>query len=85
MSSIYQSFDRLHRDAVAADELAAVDPVFAPGRPESVGRPIPIECGLRIHIPFLCHGGDKQVGAEVLGARPVQRDGQVKFIRKVLL
>lgn len=85
LPGLHQPPDRLHRPAPAADQLAPARALLAAGGPEGVGRPLPLQRGLRIHLSLLCDRRNQLTRKEVPGAHLIQRDGQVGPVRPLLL
>ena len=65
MSGVHQQTDCVHRDASAANELEASDLVLAACCAESLGRPVPLERRLCVHLSVLRDGRDQQARVEV--------------------
>lgn len=70
---VHQPPDRFHRDAPAAHELAPPDPVLPARGTEGVGRPLPVERRLRVHLSLLRHRRNQQARTEVPRARTVRK------------
>lgn len=82
---LHQPPDCFHRPAPAAHQLAPACALLPAGGPEGVGRPLPLQRGLRIHLPILCDRRNQPTRKEVPGANLIQRHGQVGPVRPLLL